>query len=144
MAAARRPPSSEPANVQLRRPTATARSSRSAVVKRLAGIAVLGDFGTLLAQPALQCDHERPAALLAHAHALLRRELLNDTHSHGSMECASANCSHRWKQGNTTLPCILSVVLARSPKDLGQLKRITARQAEAGRSAPIDPQPGAP
>ena len=42
-----------------------------AIVDRLAGIAVLGDARTLLAQPALQLDDERPAAFVADGDALL-------------------------------------------------------------------------
>lgn len=38
----------------------------------LADLALTGDSGALLAQLGLQCDHERPAALVAHAQALLR------------------------------------------------------------------------
>ena len=48
-----------------------------AVVDGLAGVAVLGDPGALLAQPGLQRDDERPAALGAHVHALRRRQAVN-------------------------------------------------------------------
>ena len=41
-----------------------------AVVDGLAGIAVLGDPGALLAQPAFKIDDKWPAVLMAHAHAL--------------------------------------------------------------------------
>src|SRR5215467_9048512 len=100
MAAARLPPSSEPAKVQLRRPTATARSLRSAalfvmhqpsiieeaseriptletVVDGLAGLAVLGDLRTLLAQPSPQRDDEWTAARTALSRALLRRQAVD-------------------------------------------------------------------
>ena len=48
-----------------------------AVVDRLAGLAVLGDPGALLAQPGLQRDDERSAALVAHARTLLRRQAVD-------------------------------------------------------------------
>ena len=53
------------------------RPALEAVVDGLAGIAVLGDPGALLAQPGLQCNDERPAALGAHAHALRRRQAVD-------------------------------------------------------------------
>jgi hypothetical protein len=48
-----------------------------AVIDGLAGVAVLGHPGALLAQPILQFDDERPAALGAHAHTLLWRQAVD-------------------------------------------------------------------
>ena len=48
-----------------------------AVVDRLGRLAVLGEPGALLAQPSLQLDDQRPATLLAHAQALLRRKAVD-------------------------------------------------------------------
>src|SRR5437667_451123 len=42
-----------------------------AVVDRFADLTVLGDPGALHAQPVLQLDHKRPAALIAHVDPLL-------------------------------------------------------------------------
>jgi hypothetical protein len=47
-----------------------------AVVDGLAGVAVFGDHGALLAQPSLHYRDERPAAFAAHSHALRRSEPL--------------------------------------------------------------------
>src|SRR6202040_2655676 len=51
--------------------------SAEAVGDGLGDLALAGDSGALLAQPSLQCDHERPAALVAHAQALLRRQAVD-------------------------------------------------------------------
>ena len=48
-----------------------------AVLDGLAGVAVLGHPGALLAQPGLQRDDERPASLSAHGHALRRRQAID-------------------------------------------------------------------
>src|SRR5262245_61385992 len=48
-----------------------------AVIDGLAGLAVLGDPGALLAQPAFQRNDEWSAALIAHARTLLRRHAVN-------------------------------------------------------------------
>src|SRR6266571_2371912 len=48
-----------------------------AVVDGLAGLVVFGDFGALLAQPGLQLDDERSAALIANAHAFLWRKAVD-------------------------------------------------------------------
>ena len=47
------------------------------VVDGLACLAVFGDPGALLAQPPPQFDDKRPAALIAHAHALLWRHAID-------------------------------------------------------------------
>src|SRR6266478_1908057 len=96
MVAARRPPSSDPANVQLWRPTAMPRRARSAALfdmhrrpssrkrvsavqrLRLYWIALAISFcaeslRALLAQPGLQRGDQRPTALVAHPLALMRR-----------------------------------------------------------------------
>src|ERR1700680_4739536 len=96
MAAARRPPSSDPANIQLWRPTAMPRSARSAALldmhkrpssrkrmrsgpagegvgDRFGGLAAGRELGALLTQPGLQRDDERPALLIANALSLGRR-----------------------------------------------------------------------
>ena len=43
----------------------------------LADLALAGELGALLAQPGLQRDDERPAALVAHGGALLRRQAVD-------------------------------------------------------------------
>src|SRR5262245_17316644 len=100
MAAARWPPSSDPATVQFLRHMATARSSRSAgvvghaqaavveeagedvpaleaVVDRLGGIALARELAAPLAQPRMQRLDERPAALGADEDALLRHQAVD-------------------------------------------------------------------
>jgi hypothetical protein len=48
-----------------------------AVVDGLAGLAVLGDSGTLLAQSGLQLNDEGPAAFMAHTHAFWWRHAVD-------------------------------------------------------------------
>src|SRR5262245_1465000 len=123
MAAARRPPSSEPANVQLRRPSAMARSLRSVALldmhRHLAArnrvSAYFVDAGALLAQPPLQFDDKRPAALIAHADAHLWRHAV-DLALDGEQHIDAFDC----------LDCDRCLV------DLCQIKEFAPRMGPAG------------
>src|SRR5205085_1658962 len=53
------------------------RPAGEAVGDRLGGLALAGELGALLAQPALQGDHERTTALVARGEALLRRQAVD-------------------------------------------------------------------
>src|SRR5229473_1322973 len=48
-----------------------------AVLDRLGDLVARGQLAALLAQPTLQCDDQRPAALVAHALALVRRRAID-------------------------------------------------------------------